>query len=81
MIEVGSKKITVRYRSCKRCDIKYLAVDFLNYRLAGYCTWECQIGEPRGLPSYECIAWKDKFPLTTAYKMAERNWKQKSEHK
>jgi hypothetical protein len=35
-------------------------VDFLEYRKAGYCTLECSIGEPRGIPSNESIIWKDK---------------------
>jgi hypothetical protein len=34
-------------------------VDFLPYRAHGYCTEECLLGAPRGVPSDESIAYKD----------------------
>lgn len=49
------------YGKCKRCKVRFLMVGFLDYRKAGYCTLECSIGEPPGIPSAESIAWKDKI--------------------
>ena len=62
------KTITGKYRNCKRCNSGYLVVNFLNHRLAGYCTWECQIGEPRGEPSSKSVAWKNKIPVPMAFR-------------
>lgn len=53
------------YRKCRRCCTHYLEVEFLVYRLAGYCTLECSIGEPRGIPTVESMAWKDKIMVSS----------------
>lgn len=53
--------MTADYGKCKRCKVRFLMVGFLDYRKAGYCTHECSIGEPPGIPSAESIAWKDKI--------------------
>lgn len=56
------------YRKCGRCHSHYLEVGFLAHRLAGYCTMECLIGEPRGVPTVESIAWKDGIAVTAKRK-------------
>lgn len=53
------------YRKCRRCCTHYLEVEFLVHRQAGYCTLECSIGEPRGIPTAESMAWKDKIPVSS----------------
>lgn len=47
------------YSACRRCGSKFQLVDFLPYRAHGYCTKECLLGSPRGIPSDESIAFKD----------------------
>ncbi|SET47114.1 hypothetical protein SAMN05216326_12931 [Nitrosomonas marina] len=54
-------------QSCQRCGVRYIVVSFLDHRMNGYCTWECQIGEPRGEPSPEAVAWKNKMSISWAY--------------
>lgn len=53
--------MTANYGECKRCNARFLMVGFLDHRKAGYCTRECSIGEPPGIPTAESIAWKDKI--------------------
>lgn len=52
------------YRKCRRCCTNYLEAEFLVHRQAGYCTLECSIGEPRGIPTVEGLAWKDKIMVS-----------------
>jgi hypothetical protein len=59
---------TVRYYVCKRCGIRYLQADFLPYRVAGFCTEECERKKPRGVPTAECIGWKNGIPASTQRK-------------
>jgi hypothetical protein len=49
----------VSYRICRSCGVRYLQAEFLPHRVAGYCTAECQIHEPRGTPTAEDIGWKN----------------------
>ncbi|PSJ18340.1 hypothetical protein C7H79_02920 [Nitrosomonas supralitoralis] len=72
------------YEKCKRCEIRFLMVRFLDYRTSGYCTWECSIGEPPGAPTAESMAWKDKIsvhslrermPEPPKNNVAVRKWK------
>ena len=55
----------VNYRKCRRCNAHYREADFLAHRQAGYCTPECSIGEPCGIPTAEGMAWKDKIPVSS----------------
>ena len=59
------------YRICQRCHSYYLEVEFLVHRLAGYCTIECSVAEPRGIPSAESSAWKDGIAATSQRKRLE----------
>lgn len=52
-----------KYQICRRCKIHYFQTSFLAYRLEGYCTMECSIGEPRGITTAEAMAWKDKISI------------------
>lgn len=53
------------YLICRRCNAHYLEAGFLAHRQAGFCTLECSIGEPRGIPTAESMAWKDKIPVSS----------------
>jgi hypothetical protein len=56
------------YRKCLSCGIRYLQADFLAYRQKGYCTKECSYYERRGVPTAECIGWKNGIPASTQRK-------------
>lgn len=51
---------------CSRCGTRFYSANFLPYRVAGYCSHECRIGEPRGVPSDESIAYKDCFSIPSS---------------
>lgn len=59
------------YRVCRGCGVRYLQADFLAYRVAGYCTEECSHYERRGVPTAECVGWKNGIPASTQRKKFE----------
>lgn len=60
--------MTLSCQVCKGCGIRYLQADFLPHRVAGYCTEECWHHEPRGIPTAECVGWKNGIPASTQRK-------------
>ena len=56
------------YRNCLSCGVRYLQAEFLAYRQKGYCTEECSYHERRGVPTAECIGWKNGIPASSQRK-------------
>lgn len=63
--------MTLNYRVCKSCGIRYLQADFLPHRVAGYCTAECQIHEACGIPTAEDIGCKNGIAAASQRKRIE----------
>ncbi len=75
--------MTLSYQVCKGCGARYLEVEFLPYRVSGYCTEECLHHEPRGVPAKESIGWKEgiaepsqrrRLPLLPPSTESSRQW-------
>lgn len=54
------------FRVCKRCGLRFSLVEFLPYRIAGFCSSECLMGGSRRLPSPESVAFKDCFSIPSS---------------
>lgn len=52
-----------KYQNCIFCGLKFMPVDFLIYRLKGYCTEGCMAHEKRTPFSVVDIAYRNGFPL------------------
>lgn len=52
-----------RYLNCRFCELLFVPVEFLNYRMMGYCTEGCMAHEKRTKPSIESIVYKNGFPM------------------
>jgi hypothetical protein len=53
----------MRYVNCRFCELLYMPVEFLDYRMMGYCTEGCMAHEKRTTVSAEAIAHKNGFPI------------------
>jgi hypothetical protein len=49
--------------NCRFCGLFFIPVDFLNYRMMGYCTEGCMAHEKRTKESDESVAYKNGFPI------------------
>lgn len=55
-----------KYQNCLFCGLKFMPVDFLIYRLNGYCTEGCMAHEKATPHSDVDIAYRNGFPLRKA---------------
>ena len=53
----------MRYVNCRFCELLYMPVEFLDYRMMGYCTEGCMAHEKRTKESSENVACKNGFPI------------------
>ena len=53
----------MRCVNCRFCGLLFMPVEFLDYRMLGYCTEGCMAHEKRTKPSIESIAYKNGFPI------------------
>ncbi len=51
------------YQKCRFCGVLFYPVDFLSYRLMGYCTEGCMAHTKRTEPSKESVAYKNRLGL------------------
>lgn len=51
-----------KYLNCRFCGLLFMPVEFLDYRMIGYCTEGCMAHEKRTKVSSESIAYKNGFP-------------------
>ena len=52
-----------RCMNCRFCGLLFMPVEFLDYRMMGYCTEGCMAHEKRTTVSAEAMAYKNGFPL------------------
>ena len=51
------------YLKCRFCGLGFMPLEFLDYRMIGYCTEGCMAHEKRTKESAEAIAYKNGFPI------------------
>ncbi len=49
------------YQKCRFCGLLFYPVDFLSFRLMGYCTEGCMAHTKRTEPSKESVAYKNRL--------------------
>ena len=52
-----------KYLNCRFCGLLFMPVEFLDFRMIGYCTEGCMAHEKRTKESSESIAHKNGFPI------------------